>query len=284
MSLKSALDSAQARESVLYVGFHGGMGEDGTVQKWMESRHLVFTGSGSEACRLAFDKMLGKKVVEGFGIRVAPAVVVSGRYMVEAEATLKEFLAKHGKMAVKPVADGSSVGLSIIDKEEDLKIALGHIQASPHMPFMAEAFISGTELTIGVIDDHNGPRPLPATEIRAQAGRLFDYNGKYLGEGVKEVTPAEVSDSVLRAAQRVALAAHSAFGCDGYSRTDIIVDKLGPVFLETNTLPGLTQASLIPQQLAVDGMSLHAFLELQIELAVDKAALHARSSSLPPLI
>jgi len=108
-----------------------------------------------------------------------------------------------------------------------------------------------------------------------EAGRTFDFDGKYLGKGVREITPADVSESIARAAQAVALAAHEAVGCRGYSRTDVIMGKDGPVFLEINTLPGLTRASFIPQQLEAAGIDLRDFLERQIEIAV-KASLRKK--------
>jgi D-alanine-D-alanine ligase len=103
--------------------------------------------------------------------------------------------------------------------------------------------------------------------VRTDPGRAFDYEGKYLGKGTKEITPAEVPPEVSRAAQDLALRAHAALECEGYSRTDIIVGRRGPVFLELNTLPGLTRMSFIPQQLAAEGTTMLQFLEGQIDLA-----------------
>jgi D-alanine-D-alanine ligase len=127
--------------------------------------------------------------------------------------------------------------------------------------------VTGTELTVGVVDDRSGTRALPASEVRVEAGRAFDYEGKYLGKGTREITPAEVAAEVSQAAQRVALAVHRALGCEGYSRTDVICGANGAVFLEINTLPGLTRMSFIPQQLAAEGTAMRAFLEEQIALA-----------------
>jgi D-alanine-D-alanine ligase len=103
--------------------------------------------------------------------------------------------------------------------------------------------------------------------VRVEAGRAFDYEGKYLGKGTREITPAEVAPAVTRAAQELALAAHRALGCEGYSRTDIIAAAAGPVFLELNTLPGLTRMSFIPQQLAAEGTSMAQFLDGQLAIA-----------------
>src|SRR5207249_5346398 len=120
-------------------------------------------------------------------------------------------------------------------------------------PYLAEEFISGTELTVAVVDGPGGARALPTSEVRLEQGRAFDYEGKYLGKGTREITPAEVPEEVSRGAQQVALQAHAALGCEGYSRTDIIISAKGPVFLELNTLPGLTRMSFIPQQCQAEG-------------------------------
>jgi D-alanine-D-alanine ligase len=117
------------------------------------------------------------------------------------------------------------------------------------------------------VDGPNGARALPPSEVRMDPGRAFDFAGKYLGKWTREITPAEVSPEVTRAAQELALAAHRALGCVGYSRTDMIVGPQGPVFLELNTLPGLTRMSFIPQQLAAEGTPMLTFLQGQIELA-----------------
>jgi D-alanine-D-alanine ligase len=166
----------------------------------------------------------------------------------------------------KPVAGGSSVGLHHLGSVADAQRAASAIAASGE-EYLAEAFVSGSELTVGVVDDERGTRALPASEVRLEQGRAFDYEGKYLGKGTREITPAEVPAEVSRAAQKVALDAHKALGCEGYSRTDVICSDRGPVFLEINTLPGLTRMSFIPQQLAAEGTSLKSFLAGQLTLA-----------------
>src|SRR5258708_22501964 len=131
--------------------------------------------------------------------------------------------------------------------------------------------MEGVELTVGVVED--GPlRALAGRGVGAAPGRAFDYEGKYLGKGTIEITPAEVTAEVARAAQEAAIAAHDALGCEGYSRTDVIVSPRGPVFLEINTLPGLTRRSFIPQQLAAEGTAIKDFLRDQLALARRRAS------------
>jgi D-alanine-D-alanine ligase len=274
--IDAALDSSDARDLTFFLALHGGSGEDGTVQALLEERALAFTGSGSEASRIAFDKLRAREKVAARGIRVAEATTVTK------DAATHERLARlfetHDKVVLKPVADGSSHGVRIIASERELDAAIVHVGAHPEVRHLAEAFIEGRELTVGVIEEEDGLSALPCSEVVLEAGRTFDFDGKYLGKGVREITPADVSAEVSRSAQSVALAAHEAVGCRGYSRTDIITGKDGPVFLEINTLPGLTRASFIPQQLQAAGIDMRRFLERQIEIAV-KANATARDRS-----
>jgi D-alanine-D-alanine ligase len=279
--LELALDSGEARDVVFFLGLHGGSGEDGTVQALLEKKGLAFTGSGSHASRLAFDKLAARERVSSRGIRVAEAATVT------TDAATHERLARlfevHEKIVLKPVADGSSHGVRIVANERELDAAIVHIIAHPETLHLAEAFIEGRELTVGVIEEEDGLEALPCSEVVLEAGRTFDFDGKYLGKGVQEITPADVPEEISRKAQSVALAAHEAVGCRGYSRTDVIMGKDGPVFLEINTLPGLSRASFIPQQLAAAGIDMRRFLERQIEIAVRAAAREPDRSRSEPL-
>jgi D-alanine-D-alanine ligase len=179
---------------------------------------------------------------------------------------LREMLAIYGRVVAKPVAGGSSVGLYHLQDDSAVETAARGIEASGE-PYLAEEFISGAELTVAVVDGPGGARALPPSEVRLEQGRAFDYEGKYLGKGTREITPAEVPEAMSRAAQDLALGAHRALGCEGYSRTDVIASPKGPTFLELNTLPGLTRASFVPQQLAAEGTSMLSFLDGQLEIA-----------------
>ena len=262
--LVAAFESAP--KAVYLLALHGGEGEDGTVQRMLEARKIAFTGPGADASARAFDKEIAKQVASGAGVRIAQSVHLSPDPRVMRE-TLRDMLAMHQRLVAKPVAGGSSVGLYHVDSEADVEKTARGIEASGET-YLAEQFVAGTELTVGVVDGESGPRALPPSEVRLETGRAFDFEGKYLGKGTREITPAEVAPEVTRAAQDLALAAHRALGCEGYSRTDIIVGRSGPVFLELNTLPGLTRASFIPQQLAVEGTTMRQFLDGQIALAL----------------
>lgn len=265
-SIDASLDAPSSRGCTFVLGFHGGAGEDGSVQHAFEARRIAFTGSGSAASARAFDKHIAKDCVARAGVPVADAVLIESGNVQRAASMLRELLGRHGRVVAKPVADGSSVGLFHVRCADDVAPAAEAI-AVCGKTYLAEQFVDGTELTVGVVDAETGPRALCASEVRLAPGRAFDFDGKYLGKGTVEVTPAGVPDAVSRAAMDVALAAHVALGCEGYSRTDVIVGDSGPVFLETNTLPGLTKASFLPQQLAVAGTSVRTFLEQQVALA-----------------
>ena len=262
-SLVAALEKQPSR--VWFLALHGGEGEDGTVQRMLETRNLAFTGPGADASARAFDKEIAKQVAANAGVRIAKSVHLSKDPKVM-RAALRDLLSIYGRVVAKPVAGGSSVGLFFVGSPADAERVARDIEDSEET-YLAEEFVAGTELTVGVVDGPSGPRALPPSEVRVDAGRAFDYEGKYLGKGTQEITPAEVPAEVSHGAQQVALAAHAALGCEGYSRTDVIVSPRGPVFLELNTLPGLTRRSFIPQQLAAEGTSMLSFLEGQIALA-----------------
>jgi len=269
-SITAALDAPAARGAIFLLGYHGTFGEDGQVQKLLEDRGLAFTGSGSLASAKAFDKSWAKRLVMEKGVLCAEQIELPHGDARLCAERLRALLQRHGRAVAKPVAGGSSVGLHHLRTADDVARAAPQI-ADASESYLAEAFIEGTEVTVGIVDGPLGPRALPVTEVRIDPGRSFDFEGKYLGKGTLEITPAELPTATTAAAQAVALTAHQTLGCAGYSRTDVICSARGPVFLEINTLPGMTRRSFIPQQLAAEGTSVRSFLEGQLELAVVRA-------------
>jgi D-alanine-D-alanine ligase len=265
-SLAAALAAPQAEGKTFFLALHGGDGENGVTQRLLEARGLAFTGSGSEASARAFDKAVTKQHASAQGAPIAEARQLAPMDAAAAKQVLTELLAKHPRWVLKPQADGSSHGLVHLRGPGQLDEAAATL-ARLHIPYLAEVFIEGRELTVGVVDDEAGPVALPVSEVRLIPGGAFDYAGKYLGKGTEEITPAQLTPSEWEAAQRLAVLTHRALGCRGYSRTDMILTAQGPVLLEINTLPGMTRASFIPQQLAAAGRSLKAFLERQLSLA-----------------
>ncbi len=267
VDLEDALESDSVSSSVCFLALHGGSGENGTLQDLLEARGVAFTGSGAEASRLCFDKARARETVAARGIRVAEAMLLGA----DSDEALHRFLQRTGRLVLKPVADGSSHGIWFVSQERELEEAVRAARASK-APYIVERFIEGRELTVGVREQEGELSALPCSEVRLAPGRTFDFEGKYLGHGSEEITPAQVTPAAAAAAQQVAREAHEATGCRGYSRTDVILSNDGPVFLEINTLPGLTQASFIPQQLEAAGISMESFLEQQLSIARNRAA------------
>lgn len=268
--LEQALDTLPVAEPVFFLGLHGGEGEDGTVQRLLEERGIPFTGSGSKASDSAFDKGRAKDIVRG-RVNVAEAKIIAAGDRDALRSAAGDMVRRFGRIVLKPLAAGSSRGLFFVDAGSNLADIVDKV-AALRIPYIIEQFIRGRELTVGVADLGDGPRPLPVVEIEVESGHSFDYEGKYLGKGTREICPANIPDEMAHAAQQTALEAHTALGCEGYSRTDIMFAEDGPYFLELNTLPGLTTSSLVPQELRAAGIDFRRFLDRQIELARRRAA------------
>ena len=262
--LETALQTL--KNKTIIIALHGTEGEDGTLQKMLEQMKIPFTGTGAAASEKAFNKILTKKIAAENGVKIAGELVVKDLEPSTVKS-LNDFLSQHKKIVLKPLANGSSVGLHIISTTEDLDKAIPAIRKSGYLPYVSEPFITGREITVGVREDSSHTlSALPCSEVRVLQGRNFDYQGKYLGSGVEELTPAPLTKEESEACQKLALKLHSAIGCKGYSRTDMILTENGPVLLEINTLPGLSKASFIPQQLKVAGISVRDFFLEQINL------------------
>ena len=267
--LEQALDTLPVEDPIFFLALHGGAGEDGTVQKLMEHRGIAFTGSGSAASAAAFDKGRAKEIVKDH-VRVAESRIVGESDEETIRGTVEEMLSRHERIVLKPLAAGSSRGLFFLGRGEGIDDVVAKV-AALRLPYIVEQFIRGRELTVGVLDDGKSPKGLPVIEIAVDAGFTFDYAGKYLGKGTHEICPAQIPYDVAREAQSTAVRAHSALGCMGYSRTDMMAAEDGIYFLELNTLPGLTTSSLVPQELREAGIPFRDFLESQIEMARRRA-------------
>jgi D-alanine-D-alanine ligase len=254
--IEQALDTLPVDDPIFILGLHGTGSEDGTLQGMLEAHSLPFTGSGSAASANAFDKERAKSIVRD-RLRTAESYVA--RDSAELEQHAREMLERFERIVAKPVAGGSSRGLYFLKRGD----AIPRIS----VPYILEQFITGRELTVGVVDMGEGAFALPVIEIEVDPGYEFNYAGKYHGTGTREICPANIPDELRDEAQRVAVTAHEALGCSGYSRSDLIAGPDGVYFLELNTLPGLTKSSLVPQQLRVAGIDMREFLEKQMDLA-----------------
>ena len=260
-SIEEAMDRAKTDDCLLVLGLHGGRAENGELQAMCELRGVAFTGSGSASSNLAFDKVAAKRFAAIAGVH-SP----SGIALADIEAALAEY----GKLIAKPARDGSSYGLIFVNSKQDI-VAVRN--AARTEEYVIEPFIAGTEATCGVLERTDGSLiALPPIEIiPAEGGAGFDYRAKYLAKATQEICPGRFAPEISAAIMDMALRAHLALSCTGYSRTDFIVSDKGPVYLETNTLPGLTKASLYPKSLKAFGLDFVDFLKGQIEIAEQRA-------------
>ena len=253
--IEAALDRAKAENRVLVLGLHGGTAENGELQAMCEMRGIAFTGSGSASSHLAFDKIAAKRFAAIAGVQ-APASV--------ALEDLESALARYGRLIAKPVRDGSSYGLIFVNSTQDLDAVR---RAAKIEEYVVEPCIAGAEATCGVLERLDGSIvALPPVEIIPAEGP-FDYVAKYLAKATQEICPGRFAAETSAQIMDQALRAHRALSCSGYSRSDFIVSEKGPIFLETNTLPGLTKASLYPKALKAQGIEFVDFLHGQIALA-----------------
>jgi D-alanine-D-alanine ligase len=257
--LAQALDQARAEDRVLVLGLHGGRAENGELQAMCELRGIPFTGSGSASSNLAFDKVAAKRFAAIAGVTAPAGIAID-----DIEAAFAEY----GKLIAKPAKDGSSYGLIYINAKQDL-VAVRNAARSEE--YVIEPFIAGVEATCGVLERPDGAVfSLPPVEIVPAEGG-FDYTAKYLLKSTLEICPGRFSPEISAALMDGAMQAHRALSCSGYSRTDFIVSAKGPIYLETNTLPGLTKASLYPKALKAEGIEFVDFLHDQVELAKRRA-------------
>ena len=264
--LADHIDAALGKvgSSVLYLGLHGGDGENGWLQTRLEAKKIPFTGSGAGASKIAMHKSESKDAVVKRGILVAKQLLFSPTKNSVEE--LLKFQKSVGRLVIKPACDGSSAGLSFLHDESGCR-SWYEKHANSTSPWLAEEELIGRELTVGVIM-HNGTlTALPPSEVILEKNAHFDFQAKYHGVGNREITPADLTPAQTSAAQAVALISHQAIGCFGYTRTDMIMTQSGIYYLETNTLPGMTKASFIPQQLRAAAIGLKDFVEGQINLA-----------------
>ncbi len=253
-----AAQLAAARPDAVFNALHGRWGEDGCVQGLLELMRLPYTHSGVLASALAMHKQRTKDVYRAAGLPVVNSIVVDRR-----EAANRHIMKP--PYVVKPVNEGSSVGVFIIRKGDNRPPeALGREDWNLSSQMMVEEYVPGRELTIAVM----GGKALAVTEITTNL-EFYDYEAKYAAGGSVHTLPAKIPSGVMDEAMRLAERAHDALGCRGVSRTDIRYDDTGAkprlILLETNTQPGMTPTSLVPEQAAYRGMSYRALCRWIVE-------------------
>jgi D-alanine-D-alanine ligase len=254
---------AALKPDVVFNALHGTPGEDGTVQGMMDLMSIRYTHSGLTTSAIAIDKELTKLVLVPGGIRMPAGKVVDSESLFRADPIARPYV-------VKPVNEGSSVGVAIVTAEGNYGNPIGRDVEGPWHHFdhlLAEPFIKGRELTVAVI----GGEALAVTELKPKAG-FYDYDAKYTDGLTQHICPAEVPDEIASAMMDMAARAHRLLGCKGASRSDFRWDdeqgQAGLYLLEVNTQPGMTALSLVPEQAKLKGVSYGELVERLIEEAV----------------
>jgi len=254
---------AGARPDVVFNALHGTPGEDGTVQGLLDLMQIPYTHSGLESSVIAIDKELTKMVLVPHGIRMPAGKMVKSESLYAADPMPRPYV-------VKPVNEGSSVGVAIVTDEGNTGNPIGRDVEGPWHHFeklLAEPFIKGRELTVAVLNDE----ALAVTELKPIAG-FYDYDAKYTDGLTVHVCPADVPEDIARAMMDMAAKAHRLLGCKGASRSDFRWDdevgEDGIYLLEINTQPGMTPLSLVPEQAKYRGIGYGELVERLIAEAL----------------
>ena len=260
---KLVADAASIDAALIIL--HGPYGEDGTVQGLLDLLDIPYQGSGVLGSAIGMNKLVSKQLYKSAGIPVAPDMTFKSIDMIETRAVVDQL---GMPLVIKPVTSGSSIGLSIVKSENALNDALEKAFAEDH-EVLIESYIKGVELTGGVIGNEE-LQALPIVEIiPGEEFDFFDYTAKYTPGATEEICPARIDEATTQKAQSYAKMAHRALCCKGYSRTDMILADGELYVLETNTIPGMTPTSLLPQAAQAAGIDFSRLLDKLIELSLE---------------
>lgn len=253
------------RPDAVFIALHGRGGEDGTVQGMLELLGLPYTGSGVLASALGMNKTASKIMFQAANLDT-PRFVAIG--VGSEKEDLAEFLRETGyPVVVKPCREGSTIGLSVVESEEELPQAL-KLAATHDDQILVEEFVEGKEVTVGVLGNDE-PTALPTLEI-SYKNKTYDYEAKYTAGMSEHIIPARIGPEQERKAKEMALAAHRALGCSGFSRVDLIVASDRMCVLEVNTIPGMTRLSLFPDAARAAGIEFPDLVSRIVGLALEK--------------
>ena len=250
----------EAGIEIAFIALHGRFGEDGAIQGLLEVMGIPYTGSGILASAIGMNKSVSKQVFRAHGLLVGPYEIfyAGDRHSIEQILDTIRFPA-----VIKPHAEGSSVGVSLVFKKEDVAPAV-ELAFRYGNEILIEKFIKGKEVQVGIL----GNRALGAIEIVPKRA-FYDYEAKYEAGMSDHFFPARIPEAIYKRTLEAGLAAHRSIGCRGYSRVDFIIDETGlPYILEVNTLPGMTSTSLLPEIAKGVGISFPDLVEEILRLAV----------------
>jgi D-alanine-D-alanine ligase len=256
------LASAEGMDA-FFIALHGGSGEDGTVQRHLEDLGLAYTGSGPEASMLAMNKVAAKKIFLKNGVPTPDFTELHDD--TPFDEILSAAREKGWPVVVKPVAEGSTLGVSIVGGEDELadavEVALAYGEGA-----LMETYVDGRELTVGIL----GEETLPIVEVRP-AGGFYDFNAKYKASETVYVTNPDMPKHSCEEVAAAAFSAHTALGCRDMSRVDVRLSKDGaPFVLEVNTIPGLTARSLLPKAAQAAGITYAELVDRITKMALQR--------------
>lgn len=252
----------EIKADIVFIVMHGGIGEDGRLQKILEEANIKFIGCDSKSSAIGMDKVAFKKIMKEANLPIPEGIEVKKNEKIDLEKVKK----LGNKLIVKPVSQGSSVGVSLVNKLEDLNKAVA-LAFKYDDRILIERMIEGVEVSCGLLGNTN-PIALPVIEI-CPKNDFFDYEAKYIDNKCDEIVPARLDSEVSQKIQEYSLKVFSLIGGRGFSRVDLIVEKNKPIILEINTIPGLTPNSLLPKEAMAGGMSYGQLLDKMVELGLE---------------
>lgn len=262
-------DILTARPDVVYLALHGKGGEDGSIQGMLELAGIPYTGSGIASSAICMDKIFTKRVLESVGLPSAKYAVRTAAECTDLKKTGEELVAELGlPLVLKAPCQGSSIGVVIVRRMEETEAALREV-LSYEGRVLAEEFLSGTEITLSIIGNEE-LTVLPDIEITSER-EFYDYKAKYTNGLCHHIIPARISEQDRERAREIGAAAYRALNCRGYARVDMFVEKdRGPMIVEINTLPGMTEMSLVPDAARAAGISFEELVSTVVTLALQK--------------
>ncbi len=251
------------------LALHGKGGEDGIIQGFLETLGIPYTHSGVLSSAISMHKVITRQIYESNGVKIPSGIVLQEnddieKLIFDADLTFP--------LIVKPPQLGSSFGIEIVGNIEELKNSLSDLW-NIDKQILVEKYIAGKEFTCVIINKKFGEKAeaMPVTEIVPVNSKFFDFEAKYTAGATEEITPARIDDTLAKEIQSISIKCHEILMCEGLSRTDFILSDDGELFvLETNTIPGMTETSFVPQVARAVGMSFGDLLDLMINYAIEK--------------
>ncbi|MFA5645327.1 MAG: D-alanine--D-alanine ligase [Candidatus Ratteibacteria bacterium] len=251
----------KAKPDFVFIALHGGMGESGIIQGFLETAGIPYSGSGVFSSALCMDKIATKRILLSHGITTPPFLALNTP-VASAKIPFRF------PVVVKPAGLGSTIGISIVEDPADMEDALQKA-FSFDRSVLIEKFVKGTEITAGLLGNES-PRVLPLIEIRTER-ELYDYTAKYVKGQSIHIIPPQLDRRTLSRVEKIALASYQILKCRGFGRMEMIVDRKGiPWVLEVNTIPGFTSVSLLPDAAAHAGIDFETLCNEIVKLGCEK--------------